>query len=211
MTRRSAPLQQTIFLGETRTCTIVNNDRPATLQLTKSIINNDGGAAPATAWTLTANGTTFVTGVRQPVAPGSYVLAESGGPAGYTPGPWTCSGGTLIGNTVTIPATATVSCGITNDDQPAQLTLTKIVVNDNGGSASVANWQLAAGANPVRERCEPEHQSRHLRAHRVRWTGRVQRRARGAAAAASWPAICSPSPSASRLRAASPSTTWWPP
>ena len=136
----------TISIGQTKTCTIVNNDRPTTLQLTKSIINNDGGAAPATAWTLTANGTTFVTGVPQPVAPGSYVLVESGGPAGYTPGPWACTGGTLVGNTVTIPATATASCSITNDNQPAQLTLTKIVVNDNGGSASAANWQLAAGA-----------------------------------------------------------------
>ena len=68
------------------TCTIVNDDIPATLTLVKQVVNDDGGTAVATEWTLTATGPTAgvsgptgdpaVTGV--PVSAGSYDLSESG-------------------------------------------------------------------------------------------------------------------------------------
>jgi uncharacterized repeat protein (TIGR01451 family) len=144
----SADCTGTIALGETRTCTIVNNDRPTTLQLTASVLNGNGGTALPSAWTLTANGTSFTSGVAQQVAPGNYVLAESGGPSGYTASSWSCSGGTLAGNVVTVATNTAVQCFIVNDDQPASLTLTKIVVNDNGGTATAANWRLTANLLP---------------------------------------------------------------
>ena len=82
--RRGDP--STLALGESATCTIVNDDIPATLTLVKQVVNDDGGTALATDWTLTATGPTagvsgptgdpLVTGV--PVSAGSYALSESG-------------------------------------------------------------------------------------------------------------------------------------
>ena len=141
----SADCSGTMAIGDSKTCTITNDDRPTTLTLTKFVINNSGGTAQSADWTLTANGVSFTTGVLQAVAPGDYALAESNGPSGYAAGVWQCSGGTIVGSTVTVPASTAVSCSITNDDQPAQLTLTKLVVNDNGGTATPADWQLTAG------------------------------------------------------------------
>ena len=144
----SADCSGALAIGDSKTCTITNDDRQATLTLTKSVINNSGGTALPTAWTLTANGTPFPSGVPQPVAAGDFVLAESIGPQGYTALGWACTGGSLAGSTVTVGPGATVACTIFNDDQPATLTLRKIVVNDNGGTATTADWQLSAGGIP---------------------------------------------------------------
>ena len=58
----------TVALGADLTCTITNNDQAAQLTLIKTVTNDNGGTAPDTAWTLTADGpTTGVTGpVRDP-------------------------------------------------------------------------------------------------------------------------------------------------
>ncbi len=137
-------------------CTITNDDQPASLTLTKTVVNDNGGTALPTAWTLTATGPTTASGVTgdpavtaAAVSAGSYTLSEAG-PAGYTAGTWSCTGATLNGNVVTIDNGATVSCSITNDDQPASLTLDKIVVNDQGGTAVVTDFTLtAAGPTPL--------------------------------------------------------------
>src|SRR5262249_37740515 len=80
-----------------------------------------GGTADPAQWTLTARGPTpgisgpsgsaAVTGVR--VAPGTYTLSETG-PAGHAPSPVTCTGATVSGTTVTVPAQANVTCTFTN-------------------------------------------------------------------------------------------------
>ena len=49
------------------------------------------------------------------VEAGTYALAESDGPPGYSAGPWQCTGGgTLVGANLTLAAGETVSCSITN-------------------------------------------------------------------------------------------------
>src|SRR5262245_65502453 len=71
-------------------------------------------------------------------------------PAGYTAGAWSCAGGSLQGATVTVALGEHATCTITNDDQPAQLTLVKRVVNDNGGTAAATDFSLsAAGPTPI--------------------------------------------------------------
>ena len=42
--------------GVTATCTIDNDDQPATLTLVKTVNNDNGGTAVPTAWTLAAGG-----------------------------------------------------------------------------------------------------------------------------------------------------------
>ncbi|MCE1177668.1 MAG: DUF11 domain-containing protein, partial [Micrococcales bacterium] len=142
----------TLKNGESATCTFTNNDDQGKLTLVKKVVNDNGGTAVDTAWTLTAagptagvtgpTGSTTVTSV--PVDAGDYTLSESGGPSGYTPSAWACTGGTLTGSTVAVPNGGDVTCTITNDDVAPQLTLLKDVVNDNGGTAVDTDWTLTA-------------------------------------------------------------------
>ena len=74
----------------------------ATLTLVKTVINDNGGSAPPTAWTLSATGPTSIFGTtgsapvtNAPVSVGSYTLSENGGPVGYTASTYRCVKNTL--------------------------------------------------------------------------------------------------------------------
>jgi uncharacterized repeat protein (TIGR01451 family) len=133
---------------------IVTAPTQAHLTLGKSVDNTGGGTALATAWTLSATGQTTISGkngdasiTNAAVDPGTYTLAESGGPSGYTAGSWSCSGGTLTGTSLVLAAGDTASCSITNTfvpPSPAHLTLTKSVDNTGGGTALATAWTLSA-------------------------------------------------------------------
>jgi hypothetical protein len=123
------------------------------LTLAKTVDNTGGGTALATAWTLSATGPTPISGAtgsaavtNAVVSPGTYTLAESGGPTGYSPGAWSCTGGTLTGSSLVLAAGATASCSITNTFVPpvSHLTLAKTVDNTGGGTALPAAWTLSA-------------------------------------------------------------------
>ena len=155
--------------GSSATCTINNNDQPAQLTLVKTVTNDNGGTAVPTAWTLSAAGPTPITGATgsdpvtaAPVNSGTYTLSESGGPAGYTAGAWSCTAGTLTGASLVLTPGVSATCTINNDDQPAQLTLTKIVDAAASGSGKVpADWTLTAtpvaitGQGPVTGNGDP--------------------------------------------------------
>ena len=73
--------------GVTATCTIDNDDQPATLTLVKTVINDNGGTAVPTDWTLAADGPTPIAGATgdpavtgAAVDAGTYTLSESGRP-----------------------------------------------------------------------------------------------------------------------------------
>ena len=137
--------------GVSATCTIDNNDQPASLTLVKTVTNDSGGTAAPAAWTLTATGPTTITGATgtapvtaASVSAGTYVLSEAG-PAGYTASAWSCTGGgTLTGSSLVLTPGVSATCTIDNNDQPASLTLVKTVTNDNGGTAAPAAWTLTA-------------------------------------------------------------------
>jgi hypothetical protein len=96
----------TVALGQSATCTITNDDNAAQLHLRKLVVNDNGGTAVATAWTLSAAGPTPLSGTT-PVdsgagfTAGTYALSESG-PAGYTASNWSCVGGTQSGSNITV-------------------------------------------------------------------------------------------------------------
>ncbi|QCB94492.1 VWA domain-containing protein [Cellulomonas shaoxiangyii] len=141
-----------IDTGQDVTCTLLNDDQPGRLTLLKDVVNTGGGTAVPTDWTLAADtsaqaisgrtGDAAVTDVEVPA--GAYTLSETGGPAGYTASPWTCEGGTLEGDTVTVANGETVRCTVVNQYALPLLTLVKVVVNDDGGTASPADWTLTA-------------------------------------------------------------------
>ncbi len=86
------------------------------LHLRNTVTNNNGGTAVPTAWTLSATGAggspTNLSG-KTPVDSGAgfkadtYTLAQTGGPSGYTAGPWSC----------VLTGTSTVGCGV---EQPGR-------------------------------------------------------------------------------------------
>jgi len=139
----------------------------ATLTLQKKVINDDNGTAEPSDWTLSAEGTTPMSGPggrksravrKERLDPGTYVLTEDG-PGGYDSLGWSCDGGTLVGDQLTLVDGDDVTCTLTNDDRPgarpadARLTLVKQVVNDDGGSALPRDWVLHAdGATPLEGR-----------------------------------------------------------
>ncbi len=137
----------TLAPGETKTCTINNNDQTAHLTLVKNIVNDNGGTAAATGFTLSASGPTPISGAGGAdgdVKAGVYDLSETSLP-GYTASGWTCSGGTvLMPGKIQLALGQSATCEITNDDRTAHLTLVKKVINDNGGTAVAADWMLTA-------------------------------------------------------------------
>jgi hypothetical protein len=158
----SADCAGTVAFGQTKTCTVTNNDNAPALHLRKIVTNDNGGTALATAWTLHATGTgqfpTNLSGAT-PVDSGStfsadtYTLGETGGLSGYTAGSWSCVvTGTQTPAIVTKAAVVVglgddVTCTISNDDIAPKLYLRKVVVNDNGGTKTVSDFTLTANGS----------------------------------------------------------------
>jgi uncharacterized repeat protein (TIGR01451 family) len=134
------------------TCTVANQVIPSTLTL-KKVVNQGttGGTAATASWTLTATGPQTISGTNgstpvtnRVVTAGNYVLSESTGPAGYTPSAWDCGPGRTSVSSVQINPGDNVTCTITNAAIPPRLTLTKVVINDDGGTASTSSFNLTA-------------------------------------------------------------------
>jgi hypothetical protein len=150
--------------GDSVTCTITNTfqvrhaDNSVHLTLVKNVVNDGGGTALATGWTLKAAGPVTISGTSGSSAvtnataqPGDFTLSESDGPSGYTPSAWSCSNKTVTASAVSLVAGDSVTCTITNTFRPAHLTLIKKVVNGHGGSALATRWTLkAAGSVTIR-------------------------------------------------------------
>lgn len=125
----------------------------AELTLKKLVINDNGGTAVATDFTLLASGPENISGVHGDssitevaVPPGTYTLSESG-PAGYQ-GKWDCVGGKFSGVTVLAKPGIEIVCTLVNDDikvvpVTASLTLQKNVTNDDGGQALSTDFTLS--------------------------------------------------------------------
>lgn len=97
----------------------------ASLTLVKKVINDDGGTAAPSDWTLRASGPTGFSGLGPTISSGSffeagtYTLSEAGGPAGYVASAWVCEGGNQTdGDTIVMAPGESAVCTITNDDVP---------------------------------------------------------------------------------------------
>ncbi len=148
LTSYSNCLPAVVTLGNTTTCTITNDDQPAQLTLIKQVTNNNGGNDSASAWTLTALGSSTISGVtgsssvtNASVSAGIYTLSESG-PTGYEAGDWVCDGGTQDGNQIQLDNGQSATCTITNDDITPTLTVVKNVINDNGGTLTATDFSI---------------------------------------------------------------------
>src|SRR2546430_8328836 len=147
---KSADCAGTIAIGDTKTCTITNDDVAPKLHLRKVVTNDNGGTKTVADFTLTANGTgTNDLSGTSPVDSGSGLQADTWAlsatnVAGYTASAWNCVGGTQSGSNITVGVGGEATCTITNDDNAPGLHLRKVVVNDDGGSATTDDFTLTA-------------------------------------------------------------------
>jgi len=128
--------------GDTITCVITNNDKPATLTVVKELITDNGSTA------LKSDFSFVITGGADPISKdftldgtvsttlpaGTYAVTESTAP-GFDTTYEGCA-------TITLDNGASATCTITNNDQPGTLTVEKVVVNDDGGTKTAADFSF---------------------------------------------------------------------
>ncbi|MFC5577042.1 galactose oxidase-like domain-containing protein [Lysobacter niabensis] len=141
--------------GGSATCTITNNDEaqspPATLTVNKVVVNDDSGSKVASDFSFSVNGAAPVAFEANgsntlSVPAGTYTVTEPA-VAGYAASFDNCSG-------LVLASGESATCTITNNDQapspPASLTISKVVVNDNGGTRAASNFSFSVnGGAPV--------------------------------------------------------------
>jgi uncharacterized repeat protein (TIGR01451 family) len=119
---KSADCSGTIAVGDTKTCTITNDDIAPVLHLRKVVVNDNGGTKTVADFPLAADGTgTNDLAGTSPVDSGATLKADTWTlsetqQTGYTAGNWVCDGGTQSANQITVGIGGTATCTITNDD-----------------------------------------------------------------------------------------------
>src|SRR5207245_432261 len=131
-------------------CTVTNDDQAAHLIVNKLVVNNNGGGLTAAAFSGTIGGVVVATGGnswsgastdRTLTAVGSYSVAENAHPGYDATFSRACTG--------TLHHGLTITCTVTNDDQAAHLIINKVVVNDNGGTLTAADFSGTIGGAVV--------------------------------------------------------------
>ena len=132
--------------GVSVTCTITNTRKTGSIKVVKDVVNDNGGTKTAANFTFKNNGGTAQSFTATSGEDGEKVLSNlpvgssfsivevEANTMGYT----TTYSGTCSG-TVT---TAQQVCTIKNDDQAGTLTVNKVVVNDNGGTAQAKDFSF---------------------------------------------------------------------
>ncbi len=110
---------------------VVITQRPH-LTLVKQVVNDDGGTATPSDFTLSAVGPDTLSGAGGAdgdVTAGTYTLSETNA-TGYTASAWVCTGtGTQSGASITLGPGESATCTITNDDDPVTDTTSPRVVS----------------------------------------------------------------------------------
>jgi hypothetical protein len=143
----------TVGLGETITCTFVNDDDAASLVLVKHVINDNGGGASASDWTLYADALSVTgseSGAEVTDQIGSYDLSEST-VTGYTNTSLTCDDAPDVQVTsVTLELGQTITCTFVNDDEQGTLRVVKNLTTDNGSFDSCDDFSFTIdGGEPI--------------------------------------------------------------
>src|SRR5439155_22514376 len=144
----SADCSGSIAGGETKTCTVTNDDIQPKLIVIKVVVNNNGGTATPSSFTMnvTGNGpspSSFAGGSGTTVAlnAGSYSVLQTALIAYAASLSAGCSGSIAVGETKT--------CTIINDDIAPKLIVIKHVVNNDGRTAVAANFTMSVTGNPT--------------------------------------------------------------
>lgn len=123
--------------GQNVTCTISNDDQPATLIVIKDLTTDDGSEASCDDFSFSVNGGSaidFEEDCRNDltVDAGTYSVLETGAD-GFTTGYLDCTG-------LEIPNGGSATCTISNDDQPGTLIVEKAI---EGGDLTCADFSFS--------------------------------------------------------------------
>src|SRR5207247_9098660 len=113
-----------VAVGETKTCTVTNDDVQQRLTLIKRVVTNKGGTLQVPDFPLFVNGTSVASGVANGVKAGTYTASETQ-KYGYSASFW---GGDCNGlGSVTLSVGDNKSCTITNSDLPGTIIVTNMI------------------------------------------------------------------------------------
>lgn len=148
-TDRSAGITATVTNGQTTTVKVYNQQKPATITITKKVLDANGAVLDDnTSFDLTwTNGTGSVSqdsAFVQNVNPGSaYSFTE-------TPNSmYTVKNGTCDFAAQDVTSNAKLTCEFVNQVKTAKLTVTKVVNNNHNGTKTVTDFPLFIGTTPV--------------------------------------------------------------
>ncbi len=134
-----------VAAGQNTTC-LITNTKDATLTVTKVVTNDNGGAKVVSDFPLFVNGNSVTSGAINTFTAGTYTIGETN-QTGYTQTSIVCDNNKT--NPVILNAGDNVSCTVTNDDVQPKLTVTKVVVNNHGGTKVVSDFPLFVNGNSV--------------------------------------------------------------
>src|SRR3989344_6129960 len=143
----------TLRAGDSKVCTIVNNDvsviQTAFLEVVKVVINDNGGTKEVSDFHLFVGTTPVISGAQNTFVVGTYTVSETNA-SGYQA---TFGGDCDAAGQVVLNSGDDKTCTITNNDIPVveqvRLTVTKVVINDDGGVKQVADFPLFVGSTQV--------------------------------------------------------------
>jgi uncharacterized repeat protein (TIGR01451 family) len=142
----SSDCSGSLTTGQTKTCTVTNNDIQPKLTVTKAVNNTHGGNAVPADFPLNVSGTSYTTGVQKSIDAGSYTVGETN-QTGYTK---TGIGGDCASNgSITLAPGDVKSCTITNQDVAPTITLIKLVTNNFGTAAAPDFFGLSVDGSLV--------------------------------------------------------------
>ncbi len=149
----------TLALGDIADCTITNTDNPTNITLVNTVTNDNGGTAVPTDFTLRLNGgiydgtIAYNSGVTLPIMPGVTYTVSEDSLVGYTQDSLLCiddsDGVTLVAHPVVPALGQSITCTVNDNDNGAELTIIKQVINDHSGIATIADFGLMTDAGTL--------------------------------------------------------------
>lgn len=131
--------QITLGLGQSTKCTITNTEIQPTLKLVKTVVNNHGGNKKVSDFNLYIGDTQVNSDVATKVNSGEYIVREDQ-LVGYTASDW--GGDCSPDGKVTLKSGENKTCTITNSDSQSKITVIKKIINDNGGTKTVGDFDI---------------------------------------------------------------------
>ncbi len=142
----SADCTGSIAPGETKYCTITNDDIQPKFTLTKVVVNDNGGTKVVSDFPVYIDAGLVTSGVQYGLDAGTYTVSELGMPSTYAA---SISGDCDSSGNVTLVVGDVKSCTITNDDIGPKLTIIKQVVNDDGATRVITDFTLKVNTDQV--------------------------------------------------------------
>lgn len=137
----------TIAIGETKTCTVTNDDiAQPTLTLVKTVTNNNGGTKTANDFQGKIDGNNVAWSTPVTVAPGQHSASEVTLP-NYSASSW--GGDCATNGSITLSFGQNATCTITNDDIPPSVIVNKLVSNPYGTPLDASLFPLFVDATQV--------------------------------------------------------------